>query len=86
MRLFLDCDGVLADFEGHATEVFGMPPGAAEKAMGSPAYWKQLELTPDFYRTMPLMPDAKFLFESVKELGFVPTILTGCPMYWNGNA
>ena len=29
-RIFLDCDGVLADFDGHGVNLFGCPPREAE--------------------------------------------------------
>lgn len=31
MQLYLDCDGVLADFDRAATELLGMPPRVYEK-------------------------------------------------------
>ena len=76
-HVFLDCDGVLADFDRHGEDVFGDTPRQAEWRMGSSAFWAALEARGDFYRTMPLMPDAMRLYEGVKHLK--PTILTGCP-------
>lgn len=76
-RIFLDCDGVLADFDSYAEEYFGMPPRAYEAKMGASMFWKQLEERGDFYRNLPLMADARALFEGVAHLN--PTILTGCP-------
>lgn len=76
-HVFLDCDGVLADFDTYAEAYFGMNPREYEKRMGSKKFWEQLEAKGDFYRNLPLMPDAMALFEGVKHLH--PTILTGCP-------
>ena len=76
-HVFLDCDGVLADFDTYAEAYFGMNPRAYEKQVGSAKFWEQLEAKGDFYRNLPLMPDAMTLFEGVKHLH--PTILTGCP-------
>ena len=76
-HVFLDCDGVLADFDTYAEGYFGMNPREYEKRMGSAKFWEQLEGKGDFYRNLPLMPDAMALFEGVKHLH--PTILTGCP-------
>ena len=77
MRLYLDCDGVLADFDKAATQLLGMPPRTYEQRHGVPAFWKELARHPDFYGSLPLMPDAMRLFEAVRHLE--PVILTGLP-------
>ncbi|RYM00131.1 hypothetical protein EWH08_15225 [Sphingobium indicum] len=77
MQLYLDCDGVLADFDRGATELLGMPPRVFEKRRGLPAFWREIARHPDFYGTLPLMPDAMILFEGVRHLD--PIILTGLP-------
>lgn len=76
-HVFLDCDGVLADFDTYAEAYFGMPPRQYEKQVGSSKFWQQLEAKGDFYRNLPLMPDAHRLVDGVRHLK--PTILTGCP-------
>ena len=77
MQLYLDCDGVLADFERGATELLGMPPRAYEKRHGIGAFWREIARHPDFYGSLPLMPDAMILFDAFKHL--MPIILTGLP-------
>lgn len=77
MQLYLDCDGVLADFDSGATELLGMPPRVFEKRCGLPAFWREIARYPDFYGTLPLMPDAMILFEAVRHVD--PIILTGLP-------
>jgi hypothetical protein len=77
-QLFLDCDGVLADFDAAATRIFGMPPRAARHQLGLHGFWQTLRNQPDFYGTLPLMPDAEQLFTAVRHLH--PIILTGCPL------
>ena len=76
-QLFLDCDGVLADFDRAAEAVLGMHPRRFEERFGLPAFWSKLARHPDFYATLPLMPDAMQLFEGVRLCR--PVILTGCP-------
>ena len=76
-RLFLDCDGVLADFDAGATRVLGMPPREFEKRFGLGKFWSKLARDGDFYATLPLMPDARLLFDAVAHLD--PIILTGLP-------
>ena len=78
-KLFLDCDGVLADFDAGAREVLGgMSPAQFEERYSKREFWKRLARTPDFYASLPLMPDAQTLFDAVEHLR--PTILTGLPL------
>src|SRR3954468_14436524 len=42
MQLYLDCDGVLADFDLGATELLGMPPRQFEKRRGIGAFWREI--------------------------------------------
>jgi hypothetical protein len=77
-QLFLDCDGVLADFDAAAEQVFGMPSRQAEQKLGTKQFWRKLRSHDDFYGSLPLLPDARKLFEAVKHLK--PIILTGCPL------
>lgn len=76
-QLYLDCDGVLADFDRRATEILGMSPERFEKRHGLGAFWKRLATTPDYFAELPLMPDAMELYDAVKHLN--PIILTGLP-------
>jgi hypothetical protein len=77
VSIFLDCDGVLADFDTYAEAYFGMPPRQYEAQVGSNTFWRELEAKGDFYRAMPVMKDAHVLYEGVRHLN--PVILTGCP-------
>jgi hypothetical protein len=76
-QLYLDCDGVLADFDKGATAILGMKPKAFEHRHGLGRFWQKLAQAPDFYFSLPLLPDAMQLFNAVKHLD--PTILTGLP-------
>jgi hypothetical protein len=76
-QLYLDCDGVLADFDKGATALLGMAPKAFEKRYGLGRFWAKLARAPDFYFGLPLLPDAMRLFEAVRHLD--PIILTGLP-------
>jgi hypothetical protein len=77
-QLFLDCDGVLADFDTAAERLFHMGPREAEARLGTKAFWSRLRNHKDFYSHLPLMHDAMRLFDAVAHLD--PIILTGCPM------
>lgn len=76
-QLFLDCDGVLADFNSGAKAALGMHPKAYEKRFGPGRMWPKLARTADFYFGLPLLPDAMVLFDAVRHLD--PIILTGVP-------
>lgn len=77
MQLYLDCSGVLADHTAAATDWLGMSPHAFAEKFGRPAFWDRIAQHPDFYASLPLLPDALDLFEAVRHLD--PVILTGHP-------
>jgi 5'(3')-deoxyribonucleotidase len=77
-RLFLDADGVLADFDAGAQRLLGMKPREFIARNGRGAFWKRLAKAKNFYGSLPEMPDARRLFDAVKHLD--PTILTGLPL------
>ena len=77
-HLFLDCDGVLANFDAGAKQLLGMSPAAFESRHGRGEFWKRLARHGNFYGDLKQMPDAQVLFEAVKHLE--PTILTGLPL------
>jgi 5'(3')-deoxyribonucleotidase len=76
-RLFLDADGVLADFDLSARGLLGMRSKDYIDKHGRGMFWKRLARAPSFYGDLPEMPDARVLFDAVKHLK--PTILTGLP-------
>ena len=77
-HLFLDCDGVLADFDAGAKALLGMSPAAFEARHGRGEFWKRLARAGNFYGDLPEMADARRLFDAVKHLK--PSILTGLPL------
>lgn len=76
-RIYLDCDGVLADFDKGATQVLGMPPRVFEKRFGLPRFWSRLASAPNFFDSLDLLPDALTLYQAVCHRR--PVILTGLP-------
>lgn len=77
-RLFLDADGVLADFDDGARRLLGVSPKEYIAKHGRSAFWKRLAKSKNFYGRLREMPDAQQLFDAVKRLE--PTILTGLPI------
>ena len=77
-RLFLDADGVLADFDLSACQLLNMKPKEYIARYGRGAFWSRLAKARNFYGALPEMPDARVLFDAVKHLR--PTILTGLPV------
>lgn len=76
-QIFLDCDGVLADFDRGAEKVLGAPPGVFEKQHGEREFWKRLGCADGFFTNLDPLPDAFQLYEAVKLKD--PVILTGMP-------
>ncbi len=76
-QLFLDCDGVLADFDKKAIEIFKMHPREFEAKYGAGTFWKIITKTPDFFYSLDAMEDAHILFKAVEHLS--PIVLTGVP-------
>ena len=77
-RLFLDADGVLADFDLAARRLLGMSPKNYIDQNGRGAFWARLAKAQNFYGALTEMPDARVLFDAVEHLQ--PTILTGIPV------
>ena len=73
-KLFLDLDGVLADFDRGVRAVTGKRP----EALSVKAMWRALAKAPDFYNTLDFMEDALLLWDYCRP--HVPTILTGLPL------
>lgn len=55
-----------------------MPSSQAQATLGQHQFWRVLRAQSNFYGTLPLMPDARRLFDAVAHLH--PIILTGCPL------
>ncbi len=77
MTLYLDMDGVLADFDAGAEAVLGASPQSYKRCHGESAMWRALHAVPGFYAGLPMMADAPVLWEAVRHLR--PVILTGVP-------
>ncbi|MCO6415084.1 hypothetical protein JYK14_02675 [Siccirubricoccus sp. KC 17139] len=73
MRLFLDLDGVLSDFDRGVREVTGKRP----EELPLKVMWAALARAPRFFETLAFMEDAEALWRFCQP--HHPTILTGLP-------
>ena len=73
VTLFLDLDGVLADFEKKVLEITGKKPEQLKQRF----MWPRIAKHPNFYGTLDWMPDGEDLWNQTKHLN--PIILTGLP-------
>jgi hypothetical protein len=77
-QIFLDCDGVLADFDRGAETILGLAPNAFEAQHGSAAFWRKLASADNFFDSLEPMADADELYAAVRHKA--PIILTGLPL------
>ncbi len=77
-QLFLDCDGVLADFDQGFDDLFGHRPDRNNPQMSARQMWRIIREASGFYKHLPMMDDAMALYDAVKHLR--PIILTGIPL------
>lgn len=72
-RLYIDLDGVMADFDKYFLEEFGVE----SSKLDDPTLWKWINDHGNFFINLPLCEGALEFFKIVEHLN--PTILTACP-------
>jgi hypothetical protein len=73
MQLYVDMDGVLADFDQHHETVFGT---RADKVADN-VDWAAVRVVKDFYLNIPPMADMPALWARIES--YKPIVLTGVP-------
>ena len=76
-QLFLDLDGVLANFDDGYRELFGALPD--RNGPEPPDFWDKISGHGSFFASLQPMPDAMELWSAAHELHPKPIILTGVP-------
>ncbi|HEY1033962.1 MAG TPA: hypothetical protein VGE09_03160 [Pseudoxanthomonas sp.] len=71
--LYVDLDGVMADFDGAFPQVFGLD----HRSLADDEMWLHINGHPSFFRDLPPMAGAIEFFRSIEHLN--PVILTACP-------
>jgi len=79
-RLYLDLDGVMADFDAHFPAVFGLD----HRSMADDAMWATINAHPSYFLDMPPCPGALEFFDDIATLD--PIVLTACPRTNYANA
>ena len=75
MQLFIDCDGVLADFEARARIILHEDVNVALRR-DEESVWEILRRA-EIFRHLQVREDGRKLFLAIRHLN--PIILTGCP-------
>ncbi|QIG70699.1 putative 5'3'-deoxyribonucleotidase protein [Rhizobium phage RHph_I1_18] len=73
--IFLDLDGVCADFDAYYLHLFGAPAASHS----DPVLWKNINDYGTFFRDLPVMTGALAFYTNLRELDYEPIVLTACP-------
>jgi hypothetical protein len=72
-RVYLDLDGVMADFDAHFPATFGLD----HRGLADDDMWSTINGHPSYFRDMPPCAGAVEFFRSIEHLE--PIVLTACP-------
>ena len=78
-QVFVDLDGVMADFDGHYEALFHkkIDRNRPKDSAADRELWRNVSTVPTFFRDLPVLPGAKALWSGLHKLGVKPIVLTG---------
>lgn len=76
-RVFVDLDGVLADFDKGAEHLLGIKTSRDNEPIG---LWRAIAHHGNFFAALPEMPEMHRLWDGIREVCPTPVVLTGMPM------
>lgn len=79
-KLFIDLDGVLADFDGYYNQQFDYALDR-NSPVDPPGMWNNIRAHGSFYADLPMTSDCYELWKGVRSLHPSPIILSGVPPY-----
>ena len=78
IQIWLDCDGVLADFDTGFERLTGTDSQTFEDLYGTSVFWSRIQRSDSFFARLPVLEQGRQLYNLVKHLR--PIILTGTPV------
>lgn len=78
-QLFLDMDGVFADFDKGFELSYGMSPSDAREKLSNEDFWGHILGIDNFFRALPVMEGSKQAMKYFQARGYRPVFLTGVP-------
>lgn len=85
IKIYVDLDGVLANFPYQFQKLTGRPVEGFEKRFGTKKFWSEIEKGGvEFWSDMPWMQDGKLLWAKLISLPYLPEILSAPAKKKNG--
>ncbi len=76
--IFVDLDGVCADFDGHYMKTFGKD--LREGSVSDEELWANVDsYEGDFFYDLPVLPGTREALQALRDMGYEIIFLTACP-------
>lgn len=67
-KIYVDMDGVLADFDMHFESLFKVNPHEFKQMHGAEAFWKKIYSVENYFKNLPLFPETKWFWGEICNL------------------